>query len=85
MKGKGSRSTRETASESRKGVFSPHVLQAAQTNAVALVNSVELYSVVCAVLSGEIVDCAPIREAILGASGYVNLRRFYKKSPFETT
>jgi len=65
-------------------VFSPHVLDASKRHSVALVNSGELYWVICELLSGAISDCAPIREKILASSGYVDLRKFCKKSPFAT-
>lgn len=42
-------------------VFSPHALEAAKSNSVALVNSVELYAVVCGVLDGNIKDLESIR------------------------
>jgi hypothetical protein len=63
-------------------IFSPHVLKAAATSSVALVNTTELYAVVCGILSGEITDFEPIRGAILGTSGYVDLARFCKRLPF---
>ena len=71
--------------ETRLGerVFSPHVLEAAKRNSVALVNSVELYAVVCNVLDGLITDLAAVREHILNANGYADLRGFIKKSPFK--
>lgn len=35
-------------------VFSPHVLEAAKTQSIALINSIELYCVVCGILAGQI-------------------------------
>jgi hypothetical protein len=64
------------------GVFSAHVLDAAKRNSVALVNSVELYSVVCNVLDDLLADLGEVRERILGSNGYVDLRPFIKKFPF---
>jgi hypothetical protein len=66
-------------------VFSPHVLQAAKTQSIALVNSVELYCVICGVLSGDIVQLDVIREAILTTNGLVNLRQFCREFPFPNT
>jgi hypothetical protein len=66
-------------------VFSPHVLEAAKRNSAALVNSVELYAVVCNVLDGLITDLAAVREYILNANGYADLRSFIRKSPFKGT
>jgi len=45
-------------------VFSGHVLEAAKTQSIALINSVELYGIVCGVLSGRIKpeDFEHIRE-----------------------
>ena len=68
----------------RSGVFSPHVLDAAKRNSIALVNSVELYAVVCSALEGQIADLGDVRESILTANGYADLRRFIMKSPFPT-
>lgn len=65
-------------------VFSPHVLQAAKDNSIALVNSVELYAVVCGVMAGSIGDSVPIREKILAGSGHVDLLPFCKTLPFAT-
>ena len=48
-------------------VFSAEVLEVAERNAVSLVNSVELYWIVCGVLSKEIDDLETIREAILSS------------------
>ncbi len=70
--------------ETRLGdaVFSPHLLEASQRNSVALVNSVELYAVVCGVLDGSIKNLESIRERILTTNGYVDLRPFLVESPF---
>jgi len=54
----------------------------AKSNSVALVNSVELYAIVCGILDGNIKDLEPIREKILTTNGYIDLRRFIVKSPF---
>ena len=64
------------------GVFSPHVLDAAKRNSVALVNSVELYAVICNMLDGLITDLDTVREQILTANGYADLRPLIKKTPF---
>jgi hypothetical protein len=66
------------------GVFSPHVLDAAKRNSVALVNSVELYATVCNLFEGRINDLEAIRETILTANGYADLTRFIVTSPFPT-
>jgi len=63
-------------------VFSPHVLEAAKGNSVALINSVELYWLCCVLLAGGTVDLNAVRETILGASGYVDLKPFCGESPF---
>jgi len=59
-------------------VFSSHVLDAAKTQSIALVNSVELYFVVCGVLSGKIKppDLEAIREKILKTNGFVSLLEY---------
>jgi hypothetical protein len=74
----------ETPPKERLGaeVFSPHVLDAAKRHSVALVNSVQLYWAICELLSGKLTDTQAIREAILGADGYVDLRQFFRGSPF---
>lgn len=59
-------------------IFSSHVLEAAMRHSVALVNSVELYWVICGALMGELSDLSPIRETILTTNGYVDLRSFTK-------
>jgi hypothetical protein len=56
-----------------KLVFSGHAQAAARTSSIALVNSVELYWLLCSVLSGETSDLAKIRQSILTSVGYVNL------------
>lgn len=68
----------ETEPGSRLGgkVFSPHVLAGARINSVALINSVELYWLCCALLRGDQVDKAAAREAILTGNGYVDLKPF---------
>jgi hypothetical protein len=63
-------------------VFSSHVLSASKTQSIALVNSVELYCVLCGVLSHEILDLDPIREKILNTSGFVDLLEFCPHMPF---
>lgn len=63
-------------------VFSPHVLQAAKTHSIALINSVELYWLVCGVLAKEVTQYEAIRESILSASGYVDLKPFCGARPF---
>ncbi len=63
-------------------VFSEKVLEAVKGYSVALINSVELYWVVCGALSGKIADLRAIRETILGASGYVDLKVFCGKLAF---
>jgi hypothetical protein len=65
-----------------EAIFSPHVLEAARTHSVALVNSVELYCVICELLNGEACDLPAMRERILIANGYANLTSFLKKVPF---
>jgi hypothetical protein len=74
----------ETEAGSRLGdtVFSPHVLDGAKRNSVALVNSVELYWLCCALLRGDNVDKNAVREAILTGNGYVDLKPFSGASPF---
>lgn len=74
----------EESPEKRLGetVFSSHVLQAAKTQSVALVNTVELYCVVCEVLSGAISDSETIQESILTTNGFVNLMGFCRNRPF---
>jgi hypothetical protein len=63
-------------------VFSGHAIDAAKTSSVALVNSVELYWAACGVLSGEVSNCENLRELILGTNGYVDLKPFCGRSPF---
>jgi hypothetical protein len=64
-------------------IFSAKVLAEAEKQSVSLLNSAELYWVVCGVLSKEIEDLERIREAILTASGYVDLRPFCGIPPFQ--
>jgi hypothetical protein len=73
--------TRPPQEREGPAVFSSQVLQAASTESVALVNSVELYAVVCKALARGITDLELIREAILTTAGYVDLRIFYGKFP----
>jgi hypothetical protein len=74
----------ETEPSKRLGdsVFSQHVLQGAKMHSVALVNSVELYWLCCALLRGDSVDKHVVREAILTGNGYVDLKPFSGQSPF---
>jgi hypothetical protein len=74
----------ETEPSERLGdsVFSPHVLDGAKRNSVALINAVELYWLCCAMLRGDLVDKNAIREAILAGNGYVDLKPFSGQSPF---
>ncbi len=68
----------ESEPKSRLGpdVFSPHVLDGAKRHSVALINSVELYWLCCAILRGDGVDKAIVREAILTGNAYVDLKPF---------
>jgi len=61
-------------------VFSSHVLQAAKTQSIALVNSVDLYCILCSILSGKNRDLVAIRENILGTNGFVDLLQFCDES-----
>jgi hypothetical protein len=63
-------------------VFTQHILDAAKTNSIALVNSVDLYGVVCNVLGSQIKDLNAVRQTILAANGYADLSQFIAKSPF---
>ncbi len=74
----------ETPPNGRLGdkVFSPHVLDGAKRTSVALVNSVELYWLCCAILRGDNIDKSAVREAILTGSGYIDLRPFCGDSIF---
>ncbi len=63
-------------------VFSPHVLDGARRHSVALVNSVELYWLCCALLRGDPVDKSAVREVILNGNGYVDLKPFCGESLF---
>jgi hypothetical protein len=63
-------------------VFSSHVLQAAKSQSIALVSSIELYAVICGVLLGDITEFETIRETILTTNSFVNLMQFCRKSPF---
>lgn len=73
----------ETAPGSRLGdsVFSPHVLDGAKRNSVALINSVELYWLCCALLREDPVDKNAVRETILTGNGYIDLKPFSGQSP----
>jgi hypothetical protein len=68
----------ETTPAQRVGnaVFSPHVLDGAKRHSIALVNSVELYWLCCALMRGDHVDKVGAREAILNGSGYIDLKPF---------
>ncbi len=59
-----------------EAVFSQHVLDGAGRHSVALINSVELYWLCCALLRGDLVDKGAVREAILNGNGYVDLKSF---------
>jgi len=74
----------ETEPGSRLGdqVFSSHVLQGAKRHSVALINSVELYWLCCALFRADAVDKNAVRETILTTNGYVDLKPFSGKSPF---
>jgi len=74
----------ETEPGKRAGdsVFSKHVLEGAKRHSIALVNSVELYWLCCALLRGDAVDKNAVREAVLAQNGYVDLKRFSGESPF---
>lgn len=76
----------ETPPEERlgDGVFSAHVLRAASDHSVALVNSVELYWLLCGILGGAVNNLDAVREHILGSRGYVDLRPFCSHSPFKS-
>jgi len=63
--------------------FSAHVKDAASQHSIALVSSVELYCIVCALLGKEEVDAKAIREAVLTTKGYVDLGRFCSELPFK--
>ena len=77
----------ETPPETRLGdaVFSQHVLDGAKRNSVALINSTELYSLCCTVLGGGIVDHNAVRDAILNANGYVDLKPFCGNFRWQTS
>jgi hypothetical protein len=74
----------ETEPRTRLGdsIFSQHVLVGAKLNSVALVNSVELCWLICALLRGDSVDKNAVREVILTGNGYVDLKPFSGKPPF---
>ena len=63
-------------------VFSPHVLDGAKRSSVALINSIELYWLCCALLRGDSVDKNAVREAILTGNGYVDLKPFSGQPTF---
>jgi hypothetical protein len=65
-------------------VFSSHTLEAAKAHSIALVNSVDLYCIVCGVLSGQIKtqDLEHMREEILHTNGFVSLLAYCKGLPF---
>jgi hypothetical protein len=75
----------ETIPEKRVGdsIFSPHVIDAAQTHSVVLINTVELYWLCCTLLDGAKLDLGAIRELILGCNGYADLKPFCGKSPWQ--
>jgi hypothetical protein len=70
----------ETAPKDRLGdkAFSGHVLEAAKTQSIALINSIELYGIVCGVLSGRIKpeDFEHMREKALNTNGFVSLLEY---------
>ena len=74
----------ETKPESRldSSIFSPHVLDAAKRNSVALINTTELYWLCCALLSGEGIEKEAVRETVLRTNGYVDLKPFCRNLPF---
>jgi hypothetical protein len=72
----------EPSKRTGDSVFSPHVLDGARINSVALVNSVELYWLCCELLRGDSIDKNEVREAILTGNGYVDLKPFSGQSPF---
>ena len=62
-------------------VFSPHVLEAAKTQSVALVNTIELYCVVSGALSGKVKtqELEQIREKVLNTNGFASLIEYCKE------
>jgi hypothetical protein len=73
----------EQSPETRLGdkVFAPHVVEAAITNSVALINSAELYWLLCEVMGEKITNLEAVRETILKTRGYVDLPSFCKAPP----
>lgn len=57
-------------------VFTGHVIDGATRHSIALVNSVELYWLCCALLRGDKIDKDAVREVILTTNGYVDLKPF---------
>jgi len=62
-------------------VFSPHVLEAAKTQSVALLNTIELYCVVSGALSGKVKtqELEQIREKVLNTNGFASLIEYCKE------
>jgi len=73
---------KEPATRLGKSVFSAHVIDGAERNSIALVNSVELYWLCCALLRRNTVDSNAVRETILATKGYVDLKAFCGSSAF---
>ena len=67
-----------------KKVFSFHTLEAAKAHSIALVNSVDLYCIVCGVLSGQIKtqDLEHMREKILHTNGLSSCCSGLQGAPF---
>jgi hypothetical protein len=63
-------------------VFTKHVLEGAKRHSVALLNSIELYWLCCALVRGDTIDKDAVREVILAGNAYVDLKPFSGKSPF---
>jgi hypothetical protein len=72
----------EPAKRIGDSVFSPHVIDGARRSSIALINTVELYWLCCALLRGDPVDKSAVREVILTGNGYVDLKPFSGQTPF---
>ncbi len=78
--GNGSRTSKHPKDRRGDIIFGQHVKESAERQSVTLINTVDLYELVCSILSNDEVNKAKLQQKILESNGVCEFKEFVKEN-----